>query len=109
MLSRGIISNFSYFSYPDFQDLQARGRLLSGLTASFPMESDLEVDGVSEFVDVGETRNTSRCWQETHGCQETSQDVIRNASSDDDAAKMQPVVRVVNVCAFAARSAAKLA
>jgi putative ABC transport system permease protein len=38
------------FSYPDFQDLQARGRLFSGLTASLPMESDLEVDGVSEFV-----------------------------------------------------------
>ena len=47
MLSRGTSANFSY---PDFQDLQARGRLLSGLTASFPMESDLEVDGVSEFV-----------------------------------------------------------
>ena len=47
MLSRG---PSAYFSYPDFQDLQARGRLLSGLTASFPMESDLEVDGVSEFV-----------------------------------------------------------
>src|SRR4029453_11937151 len=47
MLSRGASANFSY---PDFQDLQARGRLLSGLTASFPMESDLEVDGVSEFV-----------------------------------------------------------
>ena len=47
MLSRGTASNFSY---PDFQDLQARGRLLSGLTASFPMESDLAVDGVSEFV-----------------------------------------------------------
>src|SRR5438093_4928274 len=46
MLSRG---TSAYFSYPDFQDLQARGRL-SGLTASFPMESDLEVDGVSEFV-----------------------------------------------------------
>src|SRR6185295_16488185 len=42
MLSRGISANFSY---PDFQDLQARGRLLPGLTASFPMESDLEVDG----------------------------------------------------------------
>jgi predicted permease len=40
----------AYFSYPDFQDLQARGRLLSGLTASWPMESDLEVNGVSEFV-----------------------------------------------------------
>jgi len=38
------------FSYPDFQDLQRRGRLLSGLTASLPMESDLEVHGVSEFV-----------------------------------------------------------
>jgi predicted permease len=47
MLSRGASASFSY---PDFQDLQARGRLLSGLTASFPMESDLEVDGVSEFV-----------------------------------------------------------
>ena len=47
MLSRGTSASFSY---PDFQDLQARGRLLSGLTASFPMESDLEVDGVSEFV-----------------------------------------------------------
>ena len=47
MLSRGTGASFSY---PDFQDLQARGRLLSGVTASFPMESDLEVDGVSEFV-----------------------------------------------------------
>ena len=47
MLSRGASANFSY---PDFQDLQARGRLLSGLAASLPMESDLEVDGVSEFV-----------------------------------------------------------
>jgi len=47
MLRRG---TSAYFSYPDFQDLQARGRLLSGLTASFPMESDLEVDGMSEFV-----------------------------------------------------------
>src|SRR6185369_13028826 len=46
-LSRG---TSAYFSHPDFQDLQARGRLLSGLTASFPMESDLEVHGVSEFV-----------------------------------------------------------
>jgi len=47
MLTRGTSASFSY---PDFQDMQARGRLLSGLTASFPMESDLEVDGVSEFV-----------------------------------------------------------
>src|SRR5262245_23738341 len=38
------------FSYPDFADLQARGRLLSGLTASFPMESDLDVNGMSEFA-----------------------------------------------------------
>jgi putative ABC transport system permease protein len=47
MLGRGTNANFSY---PDFQDLKARGRVLSGLSASFPMESDLEVDGVSEFV-----------------------------------------------------------
>jgi len=47
MLTRGASANFSF---PDFQDLQARDRLLSGLAASFPMESDLEVDGVSEFV-----------------------------------------------------------
>ena len=47
MLSRG---TSAYFSYPDFQDLQARGRLLAGFTASLPMESDLEVHGVSEFV-----------------------------------------------------------
>jgi macrolide transport system ATP-binding/permease protein len=46
-ISRGTSASFSY---PDFRDLQARGRQLSGLTASFPMESDLEVDGVSEFV-----------------------------------------------------------
>lgn len=47
VLARGTNANFSY---PEFQDLQARSRLFSGLTASFPMESDLEVDGVSEFV-----------------------------------------------------------
>ncbi len=47
MLTRGASANFSY---PDFRDLQARGRVMSGLTASFPMESDLDVDGVSEFV-----------------------------------------------------------
>jgi len=46
-LARGTSTNFSY---PDFKDLQTRGRQLSGLSASFPMESDLEVDGVSEFV-----------------------------------------------------------
>jgi predicted permease len=38
------------FSYPTYRDLQARSRVLSGLAASFPMESDLEVDGESEFV-----------------------------------------------------------
>src|SRR5204863_3129344 len=47
MLTRGANANFSY---PDFQDLRSRGRLLAGLTASLPMESDLDVDGVSEFV-----------------------------------------------------------
>jgi predicted permease len=47
ILNRGAGASFSH---PDFQDLKARGRLLSGLTASFPMESDLAVDGVSEFV-----------------------------------------------------------
>lgn len=47
ILRRGTNANFSY---PEFQDLQARSRFLSGLTASFPMESDLEVGGVSEFV-----------------------------------------------------------
>jgi predicted permease len=38
------------FLFRDFFDLQARARLLSGLTTSFPMESDLDVDGTSEFV-----------------------------------------------------------
>lgn len=38
------------FSYPVFRDFQARSRGLSGLAASFPMESDLEVNGESEFV-----------------------------------------------------------
>src|SRR5262245_47420931 len=47
MLSRG---TGAFFSYPDFQDLQARGRLLPDLTASLAMESDLEVDVVSDFV-----------------------------------------------------------
>jgi macrolide transport system ATP-binding/permease protein len=47
MLSRG---TGAFFSYPDFQDLQTRGRMLTNLTASLPMESDVEVDGVSDFV-----------------------------------------------------------
>jgi hypothetical protein len=38
------------FSYADYQDFQARSRVLSGLAASFPMESDLDIDGESEFV-----------------------------------------------------------
>jgi predicted permease len=49
MLRRGT-GNGVFFSYPVFQDLQARERLLSGLTASLAMESDLEIDGVSEFI-----------------------------------------------------------
>jgi predicted permease len=47
MLNRGDGANFSY---PDFRDLRARTRQLAGVTASFPMESDLDVAGVSEFV-----------------------------------------------------------
>jgi predicted permease len=48
MLSRGTSANFSY---PDFQDLRTRATaFLSGVTASLPMESDLEIDGLSEFV-----------------------------------------------------------
>ena len=38
------------FSYADYQDFQARSRVLSGLAVSLPMESDLDVDGKSEFV-----------------------------------------------------------
>lgn len=47
MLTRGANA---HFSYPDFQFLQSRARTVSGLAASLPMESDLEVGGVSEFV-----------------------------------------------------------
>lgn len=47
MLTRGASANVSY---PDFQDFQARSRVLAGLAASFPMESDLEIGGASEFV-----------------------------------------------------------
>jgi hypothetical protein len=43
-------------SYPAYRDFQARSRVFSGLTASFPMESDLEVDGQSEFVGAEVTR-----------------------------------------------------
>ena len=38
------------FSYADYRDFHARTRVLSGLAASFPMESDLAVNGESEFV-----------------------------------------------------------
>lgn len=47
MVSRGQTATFSY---PTYRDFQVRSHTLSGLTASFPMESDLDVDGQSEFV-----------------------------------------------------------
>jgi len=47
VLTRGANANFSY---ADAQDFQSRARLVSGLTASLPMESDLDIDGVSEFI-----------------------------------------------------------
>lgn len=47
MLRRG---GSASFSYPDFKDFQTRSRLMSGLAAAFPMESDLDVNGVSEFI-----------------------------------------------------------
>jgi hypothetical protein len=37
-------------SYPAYRDFQARTRVLAGLTATLPMESDLDVEGDSEFV-----------------------------------------------------------
>jgi predicted permease len=37
-------------SYPLYRGVQARTRVLSGLVAAFPMESDLDVDGQSDFV-----------------------------------------------------------
>jgi hypothetical protein len=46
-ISRGQIATFSY---PAYRDFQSRSRTLSGLTTTFPMESDLDVDGESEFV-----------------------------------------------------------
>jgi predicted permease len=46
-ITRGAIATFSY---PAYRDFQAKNRTLSGLTTSFPMESDLDVDGDSEFV-----------------------------------------------------------
>ena len=38
------------FSYPTYRDFRDRSRTLSGLTASMPSESDLDIDGNSTFV-----------------------------------------------------------
>lgn len=38
------------WSYPDYRDFRDRSRTLSGLAGSWPMESDLDVDGDSAFV-----------------------------------------------------------
>lgn len=38
------------FSYPRYRDYQERSRTLQSLTAACPMESDLDVDGESQFV-----------------------------------------------------------
>ncbi len=38
------------FSYPTYLDFRYRTRTLSGLTASMPMESDVDIDGDSTFV-----------------------------------------------------------
>ena len=47
VVSRGQAPTFSYPTYRDFRD---RSRTLSGLAASFPTESDLDIDGDSTFV-----------------------------------------------------------
>jgi hypothetical protein len=47
MLSR---ARNAAFSYPAYRDYEARSRIVAALTASLPMESDLDVDGESEFV-----------------------------------------------------------
>jgi putative ABC transport system permease protein len=47
VLSRGLDAQFSYATYQDFLE---RTRTLSGLTASLPYESDLDIDGESQFV-----------------------------------------------------------
>ena len=47
MLSRGDTAGLTYSVY---RELQARTRVLSGLAASFPSESDLDVDGQSDFI-----------------------------------------------------------
>ncbi len=38
------------WSYPDYREVQARTRVLSGLAVTLPMESDLDADGESSFV-----------------------------------------------------------
>jgi predicted permease len=47
VVSRGDTASFSYPTYREFRD---RNHTLSGLTASMPMESDLDIDGSSTFV-----------------------------------------------------------
>ena len=47
VVSRGDTASFSYPTYREFRD---RNRTLSGLAASMPSESDLDIDGNSTFV-----------------------------------------------------------
>ena len=47
VVSRGDTASFSYPTYREFRD---RNRTLSGLAASMPSESDLDIDGSSTFV-----------------------------------------------------------
>ena len=47
VVSRGDTATFSYPTYREFRD---RNRTLSGLAASMPSESDLDIDGSSTFV-----------------------------------------------------------
>jgi predicted permease len=47
VVSRAEAATFSYPTYRDFRD---RTRTLSGLAASFPSESDLDIDGDSAFI-----------------------------------------------------------
>ena len=49
VVSRGEAATFSY---PVYRDLRDRSRTLSGLAASSPSESDLDIDGDSRFVAV---------------------------------------------------------
>ena len=47
LFTRGQDTAWSYPAYRDFRD---RSRAIAGITAAFPMESDLDVDGESDFV-----------------------------------------------------------